>query len=77
VTSCVPVGSILGPVLFNIFISGIEFTLSKFADDTKLSVAIHKTEGRNATQKDLAWLEMWAHMNLMRFNKARVRAIPR
>lgn len=61
VTNRVPLGSILGPAVFNVFLSefdtGLEGTLNKFVNDPKLGRALGSVE---ALQRDLDKSEVWA-----------------
>lgn len=64
-TRGIPQGSMLRPVLFDIFVNedndidgGIECTVTASAGSTKLSGAVDVPEGWDATQRDLDKLVM-------------------
>ncbi|GAB0185663.1 cAMP-dependent protein kinase inhibitor alpha [Grus japonensis] len=74
-----PQGSVLGLALFNTFVSdmdsGIECTLSKFANNSKLCGGVDTLEGTDAIQRDLDRLERWACVNVIKFNKAKCKVL--
>jgi len=72
VLSGVPQGSVLGPILFLIYIndldSGIKNWILKFADDTRIFGAIKNTDDQCMMQKDLNTLLQWTKEWQMLFN---------
>ncbi|CAM5102996.1 unnamed protein product [Eretmochelys imbricata] len=72
VTNGVPQGSVLGHILFNLFINdlekGVNSEVSKFADDTKLLKEVKTKADCEELQKDLTKLNDWGTKWQMKFN---------
>ncbi|XP_076034815.1 uncharacterized protein LOC143021293 [Oratosquilla oratoria] len=72
VTSGVPQGSVLGPLLFIMYINdlddGLNSDVSKFADDTKIGRLIRSGEDAQILQDDLNKLLTWSVKWQMNFN---------
>ncbi len=72
VKSGVSKGSVLGPVLFLIYVNdlddGLTCKISKFADDMKITCKVITTLDKELLQRDLEKLSNWAHDWQMKFN---------
>ena len=72
VLSGIPQGSVLGPVLFIIYINSmtdvVQSPLLLFADDAKLYREISTVEDQLILQKDLEELRTWSKTSLLEFN---------
>ena len=76
VTSGVPQGSVLGPILFLIFIDDLpQYTKSSkvrlFADDTIVYLTISSIDDCHKLQEDMNGLEIWESDWLMEFHPAK------
>ena len=76
VLSGVPQGSVLGPVLFLIFIDdlevGIKNMVYKFADDSKVLAQVNSDAERKILQQYLDKLTEWTKTWQMSFNTKKV-----
>jgi hypothetical protein len=72
VTSGVPQGSVIGPILFSILLHdfpwGIESTVRLFADDSVVYRNIKTQEDREILQRDLDRIDNWVKENEMSLN---------
>ena len=82
VISGVPQGSVLGPLLFLIFINGIaelplspESKLVMYADDILLYRPIRRASDYQLLQQDVEALGEWANNNYLTFNPAKSKAM--
>jgi len=81
VLSGVPQGSVLGPVLFLVYINDLDdevrmvSTVKKFADDTKLGQRAATAEERQRLQEALDNLGVWARRWEMKFNVKKCKVV--
>ena len=81
VLSGVPQGSIIGPILFVLFINDLPTGLSPgtdlalYADDTKIWRSIASERDHLILQNDILYLNEWASLNKMKFHPMKCKVV--
>ena len=75
VTSGIPQGSVLGPLLFLIYINdlpeNVNSTVYMYADDTKIYREIQSDDDHEVLQRDLETLKTWSDRWLLKFHPSK------
>ena len=79
VSSGVPQGSVLGPLLFNLFINDLPLVTSStcllFADDTLLYRPIKSPNDEQQLQHDINQIQLWCDVNKMKLNTKKTKVM--
>ena len=79
VTSGVPQGSVLGPLLFILYVNditdGLQSTLGMFADDSKLYRITQTPQDVKTLREDLNFISNWSRLWLLKFSTVKCTVI--
>ena len=79
VMSGIPQGSIMGPILFTLFVNdlpqSISSIISMFADDTKVYLPLTADNSSEDLVADLNYLQLWAERMQMRFHPSKCKVM--
>ena len=79
VTSGVPQGSVLGPIMFGIYVNdlidGIDSHINLFADDTKLMRKVQNDDDCKVLQRDIEKISEWSRTWKMEFNVKKCKVV--
>uniref|UniRef100_A0A023G8J5 Putative rte ele1 orf1-h 1e-60-j 4 n=1 Tax=Amblyomma triste TaxID=251400 RepID=A0A023G8J5_AMBTT len=79
-TSGVPQGSVLGPLLFSVFINDVSSAIKNssfllYADDIKIFKVIHSFQDCVLLQSDISAFSDWCAMNRLTLNSSKTRVV--